>query len=195
VETALIKPAALTIRAQAAMGIAAEEFDRLVREHQQRIYRVLLVLVRDPDTAETLTQECFLRAYRKRASFRGEASVATWLVHIALNLARDHAKNRRRAFWKRLLFGSQDERVAAQMYATADPAASPEQVLAARQDAAAVWAVVEQLSPQQREAFVLRFVEEMPLAEIAAAMELNLGTVKVHLHRAVTAVRRQLKRH
>ena len=52
--------------------IAAEDFDRLVRLHQRRIYRVLLSVLRDAEAADTLTQECFLRAYQKRQSFRGE---------------------------------------------------------------------------------------------------------------------------
>jgi RNA polymerase sigma-70 factor (ECF subfamily) len=75
----------------------------------------------------------------------------------------------------------------------ADPQASPERALAARQEVAAVWSVVEELSPQQRGVFVLRFVEEMPLEEIARTLELEIGTVKSHLHRAVSAVRKRLK--
>jgi RNA polymerase sigma-70 factor (ECF subfamily) len=60
-----------------AEGIAAEEFDQLVRSHQRRIFRLLFSLVRDRDLADNLTQDCFLRAYQRRATFRGEASVET----------------------------------------------------------------------------------------------------------------------
>ncbi|HEV8383868.1 MAG TPA: sigma factor, partial [Candidatus Acidoferrales bacterium] len=84
---------------RATTGLRAEDFDEIVREHQQRIFRFLRSLLRDSDAADTLTQECFLRAYRKRASFRGEASVATWLTRIAINLATDYRRNRRCAFW------------------------------------------------------------------------------------------------
>lgn len=138
-ETALTKPAAIASH-PAATGIAAEDFDQLVRQHQRRIHRVLLALVRDADVADTLTQECFLRAYQKRASFRGESSVQTWLVRIAINLARDQAKSRRIGFWRRLFHSSQDDGVAARMQAVADPVASPEQIFLARQDVATVWA-------------------------------------------------------
>jgi len=95
--------------ARADRGLAAEEYDAIVRAHQRRIYRVLLGLVRDPDAAATLTQECFLRAYRHRRSFRGEASVGTWLVRIAVNLAADHSRNRRTAFWRRLFAAAKPE--------------------------------------------------------------------------------------
>ena len=80
-----------------------DDFDQVVREHQKRVYRVAFLLVRDHDAADTVTQECFLRAYNNRKGFRGECSVGTWLLRIAVNLARDHARNRRASFWKRLV--------------------------------------------------------------------------------------------
>ncbi len=184
---------ALAARAGSAQGIAAEEFDAIVRLNQRRIYRVLLALVRDADAADQLTQECFLRAYQKRASFRGEASVETWLVRIAVNLARDHSKNRRTTFWRRLLGSTTPEEVTAAATNQADPHASPERALEARQEVAAVWLAVDELSPQQRSIFLLRFVEEMPLREIARAMGVEVGTVKSHLARAVGAIRRRFE--
>lgn len=166
--------------------ITAEDFDRLVRLHQQRIYRVLLTVLRDAEAADTLTQECFLRAYQKRHSFRGESAVGTWLVRIALNLARDHQKSRRQSFWRRLI-GSTSEAAAG----LADRQASPERVLLAREETRALARLVDQLPARQREVFLLRFVEEMSLEEIAQAMGLETGTVKSHLSRALTAVRRK----
>ena len=180
--------------ARADQGLAAEEFDAIVRAHQRRIYRVLLGLVRDPDAAATLTQECFLRAYRHRRSFRREASVGTWLVRIAVNLAADHGRNRRTAFWRRLFAAAKPEGAAAPSADdTADPRASPELQLAVREQLQAVWSAVEGLSAQQRTAFVLRFAEEMTLEEVAQAMSLEVGTVKAHLARALGALRKQLK--
>jgi len=170
---------------------ALDDFTPLVELHQQRIYRVLLGMVRDPDAAQTLTQECFLKAYQKRATFRGEASVDVWLVKIAVNLARDHRRSRLREFWHRL-FSSSGE-VAGLGQSLPDPRPSQEQVLLGREEAAGVWAAVEKLAPQQRAVFILRFVEEMSLEEIAAATSLKVGTVKTHLFRAVRAVRRQHK--
>src|SRR5262245_52741665 len=87
----------------AAQNITAEDFDAIVRRHQRRVHRFLLMLLRDPDEADNLTQECFLRAYQNRSTFRGESSVETWLLRIAANLAHDHARSRRAGFWKRLL--------------------------------------------------------------------------------------------
>jgi RNA polymerase sigma-70 factor (ECF subfamily) len=74
----------------------------------------------------------------------------------------------------------------------ADPGAGPEQVAVAREQLAAVWAVADDLAPQQRTIFLLRFAQEMSLAEIADALELEVGTVKAHLFRAVGTVRMKL---
>jgi RNA polymerase sigma-70 factor (ECF subfamily) len=173
-------------------GITAA-FNDLVREHQRRIYRILLTLVRDMDAAETLTQECFLRAYAKRGDFRGEASVGTWLVRIAINLARDHAKSRRLAFWRLLTRDGRSGDPLAIALHLSDPEPLPDRVFIARERLAAVWAKVAGLPRRQRTCFLLRFVEGMPLEMIARAMELEVGTVKSHLARAVGAVRRHLK--
>ncbi|MGD0228385.1 MAG: sigma-70 family RNA polymerase sigma factor [Terriglobia bacterium] len=174
-------------------GIAAEEFDSIVRSHQRRVFQVLFSLVRDHDLADNLTQDCFLRAYQNRATFRGEATVETWLIRIAVNLARDHLRNRRMAFWRNILQrGSSPEGEAGEIDIP-DPAPSAERAILAREQLAAAESVLEKISPQQRLAFSLRFFEEMPLEEIARAMQLEVGTVKAHLFRAVSAVRNKLK--
>ncbi|MGH9648911.1 MAG: RNA polymerase sigma factor [Terriglobales bacterium] len=172
--------------------IAAENFDRLVCLHQRRIYRVLLAVLRDAEAADTLTQECFLRAYQKRQSFRGEAAVGTWLVRIALNLARDHQKSRRQSFWRRLI-GSASEDTEAAAAGLPDGQASPERVLLAREQARAVARTVDHLPARQKEVFLLRFVEEMTLEEIAQATDLEIGTVKSHLSRALATVRQKTR--
>jgi len=182
----------IPLQQKAGLGMATlDDLTHLVQAHQQRIYRLLLGMVRDPDAAEILTQECFLKAYRKRASFRGEASVGVWLLKIAVNLGRDHRRSRWREFRDRSF--SSNEEGAELGRKLPDPHASQEQALLGREEVAAVWAAVEGLSAQQRAAFVLRFVEEMSLEEIAEAMSLRLGTVKTHLFRALRAIRQKVR--
>jgi RNA polymerase sigma-70 factor (ECF subfamily) len=175
----------------AARNITAEEFDALVRRHQRRVHRLLLMLLRDPDEADNLTQECFLRAYQSMGSFRGECSLETWLLRIAANLARDHVRNRRTSFWRRLLgIGEDDDGWAEKVPAHG---ASPEQALMAREEVRAVWEAANQLSQQQRAVFMLRFVEDMELNEIATVLGLQAGSVKTHLFRALQNVRSKMK--
>lgn len=172
-------------------AISETRFDEVVRQYQRRVYRFLYVLVRDADAADTLTQECFLRAYQKWSGFRGECSVKTWLLQIALNLARDHGKNRKAGFWKRLV-GLDDETTEFVQRAASDQP-SADRVIAAKQRLQAVWGVVGALPEQQRTIFLLRFAEEMTLEEVAGLMGLSVGTVKAHLFRATGKVRERLK--
>ncbi len=185
--------------APAASGIAEREFEILVALHQRSIYRLLLGLTRDPDAAETLTQECFLKAFQNRTGFRGEASVKTWLMRIAINLAYDHRRSRRVQFWRKLfqrnveregaMNSSPADAIEPLLETIADQRSSAEQQLLAREHLAAVWEVVGRLSNQQRSVFLLRFVEELSLEEIAQAIGVSVASVKTHLRRATLAVR------
>lgn len=175
----------------ARQGLAAEEFENVVRQHQRQVYRVLFLLTHNADTADTLTQETFLRAYQSRASFRGECALNTWLLRIATNLAQDHARNRRAGFWKRLV-GLGDDGGETQLDFP-DSLPSPERVLLARKELEAVWKSALTLPSRQRTIFLLRFAEEMSLQEIAEVMGLRVGSVKTHLFRAVGTVRDRLK--
>jgi RNA polymerase sigma-70 factor (ECF subfamily) len=148
------------------------------------------MLAKDRDTADTLTQECFLRAYQARESFRGECRVETWLLRIALNLVRDHAKNRRAGFWKRLIGWDESDEKATEAVSHLP---SPERAFIVRAELQAVLDSVNKLSRQQRTIFLLRFVEEMPLIDIAAVLGLKIGSVKAHLFRALTNVRAEMK--
>jgi len=174
-------------------AISSKSFDEIIRQHQRRVYRVLYLLLKDADAADTLTQECFLRAYKKRESFRGECRIETWLLRIAVNLARDHGKSRRASFWRRLigLEDAEGSETVPRQFPGSQP--SPERVLLAREELEAVWAAVASLSQQQRTIFLLRFAEEMSLAEIAAILSLSVGTVKAHLFRATAKVRETVK--
>jgi RNA polymerase sigma-70 factor (ECF subfamily) len=91
-----------TMTMATAQEIAAQEFSTVVTTHRPQIFRFLLASTRDIDLAETLTQECFLKAHRNWGGFRGESSAMTWLMRIAINLQKDHWRNRRMQFWRQV---------------------------------------------------------------------------------------------
>jgi RNA polymerase sigma-70 factor, ECF subfamily len=170
--------------------LAAEEFSRVAAAHRPQIFRFLLASTRDPDLAETLTQECLLKAHRNWHGFRGDSSALTWLMRIAINLQKDHWRNRRLQFWRSTQQHAVDLDEASEWLPSG--ASGPEQQLLARERVQSVWRAVEGLSGRQRSIFLLRYVEEMEIAEIAAATNLSEGTVKAHLSRAVNRVRTEL---
>jgi RNA polymerase sigma-70 factor, ECF subfamily len=173
-----------------AEELAAEEFARVVATHRQQIFRFLLASTRDMDLAETLTQDCFLKAHRHWSSFRGESSAITWLMRIAINLQKDHWRNRRVQFWRHTRSNAVDSEEASEWLPSGE--SSPERQLLAREQVKRVWRAVEELSERQRTVFLLRYVEELDIAEIGRATGLSEGTVKAHLSRALGRVRGEL---
>jgi RNA polymerase sigma-70 factor, ECF subfamily len=164
-----------------------DDLDTIVALYQPRVFRFLLAQLRDRDAAETLTQETFLRAWNARESFREDCSVATWLIRIALNLARDHTRTGRFRFWRQISHTAIDVTDIASSLPSHE--GSAESRLIAQQQVALIWETVAQLSPRQRTVFLLRFLEEMDIPEIATVTGLPLGTVKSHLYRALHVVR------
>ena len=164
-----------------------DDLETVVALYQSRVFRFLLATLRDRDAAETLTQETFLRAWTARASFREDCSLPTWLIRIALNLARDHTRTGRFRFWKHLSTSAVDvDEVAASL---PNREVSAEAQLIAQQQVALIWQTVDGLSPRQRTIFLLRFLEELEIPQISAVTGLPLSTVKSHLYRALNIIR------
>ena len=166
----------------------ATPFDDIAQVHalyEERIFRFLLFSVRDRDIALSLTQDTFLKAWRTRASFRGDCAVPTWLMRIAVSLLRSHTRTETFQFWKKASATAVD----VSAVELRSEASSAEGRLVTRERLKAVWDAVEKLPAQQRTVFLLRFVEEMDLAEIVEATGVKLPTVKSHLYRALDNVR------
>ena len=170
-----------------AEQLAERDFASVVATHRAQIFRFLLASTRDVDLAETLTQDCFLKAHRNWSSFRGESSAMTWLMRIAINLQKDNWRNRRLQFWRQTRANAVDLDEASDWLPSGERSA--EQQMLAREQVAKVWNAVDNLSERQRTVFLLRFVEELELREIANATGLSEGTVKAHLSRALSRVR------
>ncbi len=79
-----------------------DDMASIVATYEQRIFRFHLISIRDRDVAQSLTQDTFVRAWAARDTFRGDCSISTWLMRIALNLIRDHTRTDRFRFWKRV---------------------------------------------------------------------------------------------
>ena len=186
---------AVTIDVPGNLAVAAsssllDDFDSVVEQHWPRIYRYAYAALHDADEAQSVAQDCFVRAYRARSQFRGESTLATWLIQIAVNLVRDRIRTRRLQFWKTVSARSVEVGEAGRWLS--DRAPTPEAQASTRQQVAEVWKAVDSLSSRQRTVFLLRFVEGMDLAEIAEVTGIKQGTAKAHLFRALSAVRQRV---
>jgi RNA polymerase sigma factor (sigma-70 family) len=158
-----------------------EHFEALVVAQQDRLFTIALRTTGDRGDAEELVQDCFVRAYRALGAWPAdrirELKLRGWLTTILLNAGRNRARVRRVPTTE-LAFEP-----------GAEPAADP----LARRDERETWArLLATLSPAQRTAVVLRHVDGMSYAEIAAALGRPEGTVKAHVHRGLAALRTAL---
>jgi RNA polymerase sigma-70 factor (ECF subfamily) len=163
-------------RARAGNDAALREiYDR----HAASITRRLAHATGDPELARDLTQDAFVTAFDRIDRFRGDSSLGTWLHAIAFNHLRDRRKKARReqSLWERL---------------RGRPPLSPiepDRELQAREDLARLQAALAQLPDVQRDAFVLRVVEQLSLEEAAAILGARVATVSYRARRAEDSVR------
>jgi RNA polymerase sigma-70 factor (ECF subfamily) len=169
-------------------------FDLLVERYQERAYRIAWSIVRDREDARDCSQEAFIRLHESAGSFAGQSKFSTWFYRIVVNCCLDH--QRRRRGWRRLV-GWRDRRDDAAdepdpVEQAPAPVSDPVEGLDAERRMSRVWALVEELSPQQRAAVTLSCREGLATKDIAAILSLSEATVRVHLHRALSTLRRRL---
>lgn len=165
-------------------------FETLMREHAPKVVGLATRLLGDRSEAEDLAQEAFLRLHKALPGFRGESSIATWLYRTTTRLAIDHL--RREKLKRKLFFFRQSDDDPDPMETVGDPRSNPVRDLQSRQAMLRLRQAMGKLSARQRAVFVLRHHEGLPLQEIATLLGLETGTVKIHLHRAVTTLRAEL---
>jgi RNA polymerase sigma-70 factor (ECF subfamily) len=180
----------IPLRQQVNFISELEDIDALMQLYGPRLQRYVAFSLGDQDLAESITQDCFLKAYQGRESFRGDCSVSTWLFSIANNLVRDQIRTKKFQFWRKARATSVD--IAELASFMPSDVSSPERLLLVNEKAQQVKDALEGLSVNQRRAFLLKFSEELDLDEISATMGMPVNTVKTHLRRAVTAIRAQL---
>ncbi len=165
-------------------------FALLVARYQERAYRIAWSIVHSAEDARDLSQEAFVRLYRTAGSFRGQARFSTWFCRIIVNLCLDH--RRRGRWWHRLVAGGAErgEDGASLVERQPAPPVDPLDVLARAQRMKQVWEAVAELPSRQRAALLLQVQEDLPTSEIAVVLNCSEATVRVHLHRALTTLRR-----
>ena len=167
-------------------------FDQLVVRHEDRVYNMALRMLGNADDALDLAQEVFLSAYRALGTFESKSLFSTWLYRVTVNRCRDEL--RRRATVKH----TRPRPLGAPLGddAPSDPPArtgSPVDAAIQRESLDLVADAVAALPADAREALVLRDVEGLEYEEIAAVLEVPLGTVRSRLHRARSLLRDRLR--
>jgi RNA polymerase sigma-70 factor (ECF subfamily) len=174
----------------------AAAFNRLVEDRSGEVYALLYRLTEDPEEARDLTQETFLRAFQAIAHFRGDADLRTWLYRIAINQARNRWRwwrRRRRSDTVSLDASTGEDGQPLGLRLCDTSQADPEQNALARERESRLRSALRSLGHSYRETVILRDIEGLSYEEIAATLEISVGTVKSRLARGRLELRRKLE--
>jgi RNA polymerase sigma factor (sigma-70 family) len=181
----------LELVAKAKAGEQAS-FEILMKRYHDSIFYMLLKMVHNRDDAEDLTMEAFGKAFNNIANYSADYAFSTWLFKIATNNSIDFI--RKKKFKTTSIERTSDTEDGETIpLSVKDHAANPEESMVKEQRAAKIRAAIEELSPKYRSLIELRYLEELSYEEIAAKLELPLGTVKAQLFRAKDMLYNALK--
>ena len=162
---------------ESPLGSASSEFDAFYTEHNRAVYYLALRMLGDPQRAEDATHDVFLKAYRKMDTFRGEASLKTWLYRIAIN----HCRNLQQTWHNRHIFSNADEAVWDNAVAQTD---SPLRVLETKELGERIQKTLDELPEEYRLLLLLVADQELSYEEVGALTEQTADAVRGKLHRA-----------
>jgi RNA polymerase sigma factor (sigma-70 family) len=155
-------------------------FEQLVRDHQAMVFGTLLRLTGSREHVDDLAQEVFLRLYRALPGFRGEALITTYLYRIAVNVAQDEWKRRRREDRSHISLSDETSNWEDRLE---HPDRNAEQQIEEREFQQLVEEQLQLLSQIERTVLVLYHQEERTYEQIAYVLSVPIGTVRTHLHR------------
>jgi RNA polymerase sigma-70 factor (ECF subfamily) len=167
------------------------QFTSLVIAEQRRIFALCQRLLNDREEADSAAQDVFLKAWRAMdQDGLALAEPARWLTRVAVNACLDRLRSRRWQIWRRRPSAADEEVI---LQHAPERAPTSEDRYFASQIARRLQHALRNLSDRQRAVFTLRHYEEMSLEEIARTLDLDVGTVKAHLSRALVKLREELK--
>ncbi len=184
---AMVDRLGASLEAQAS----TREFGAWMASEQRRIFLLCRRMLDDIGEADSATQDTFIKAWRSlnRSESKDLDDPARWLTRIAINTCLDRLRSRRWQFWRKRP-APDDEQTILQLAPASGPNA--EDRIFATQIGQRLQSALDKLSLRQRAVFALRHYEDRSLADIAGILDLDVGTVKVHLFRAIEKLREEL---
>jgi RNA polymerase sigma-70 factor (ECF subfamily) len=171
-----------------AQGGDQYALNELIRKHEQRAYQYAFRLTRNPDEAADVVAEAFVRVYNALPNFKGNSAFSTWLYRILTNCFLDMRKKDKSRYTVPLettvpgIDGEMERQIE-------DPGRTPEEESERQERERRIESAVDHLPEYQRAMIVMYHAEQMPYEEIAAALDLPIGTVKSRLNRARLSLR------
>ena len=167
-------------------------FRIIMQRHNRRLYRCARSIVRDDNEAEDIVQEAYVNAFSNLASFRGDSSLATWLMRITLNEALARVRRRRPTVELAALDTVERDKAQVIPFPLTAMNTDPERTAAQREIRRLLERAIDDLPEPFRVVFVMREIEDMSVEETADFLGLRQATVKTRLHRARRLLRKAL---
>jgi RNA polymerase sigma-70 factor (ECF subfamily) len=164
-------------------------FEILVRRYMEKAFHIALNFTRNTEEAKDLSQDAFLRAFTRIKQFDGRSSFYTWFYRLVVNICLDFTRRKNKIGWESLEAMSDGAPERAEL---TDVSSLPEDMAMAREAKRRADRTLETMSNKQRTAFLLRNHQGLSIADIAKVMKTTEATVRVYLHRAVSALRQSL---
>ena len=168
-------------------------YETLIVVYQQPVYNLVVRLMNEPADTADVVQEVFLKVFRNIHSFRSNSSLKTWIYRIAVNEAYNHRRWFCRHQRQEVALSGNDEATHSYEEKLTDPGRSPYDLASSVETRALVEEALAKLSPKFRTAVVLRDIEDLSYEEIAAILDISLGTVKSRILRGREALRKLLE--
>jgi RNA polymerase sigma-70 factor (ECF subfamily) len=170
---------------------STREFGAWMASEQKRIFLLCKRMLQDIGEADSATQDTFIKAWQSlnRSGSKDLDNPASWLTRIAVNTCLDRLRSRRWQFWRKRPAPADEENIL--KLATASGPNAEDRIFAS-QIGDRLQRALDKLSLRQRAVFALRHYEDRSLADIAGILDLDVGTVKVHLFRAIEKLREEL---
>ena len=159
-------------------------FSIFYTRYAQKVYNTALSYSKNVVEAEEITQDVFIKIYQKASTFKGKSSVNTWVYRIAVNTSLNYTKKKQRL----TLLKKEHE------YAGDTDFQHPGALLENKENAATLFKVMDHLPPNQKIAFILSFIEDLPRQEVADIMEISLKATESLLQRAKKSMRIELEK-
>lgn len=166
-------------------------FEALLKKYRNLVYHVMIKMVRNPQEAEDLCQEAFIKAFNALASFNEEFAFSTWLMKIATNNCIDFLRKKKlRTYSIDEPIQYKDDQVQIEL---PDHDPTPEKQMLNEERSNLIDEAIQSLPPRYRHVIVLRHKEEKSYEDIAEILKLPLGTVKARIFRAREMLNKKIK--
>ena len=170
----------------------APAFDLLVGRYQKRAWRLARSMLGNDADANDVSQDAFIRLYESAGRFDGRSRFSTWFNRILVNLCIDHY--RRNRWWRKFVPISDPDDTEAPVFDPPSPEPGPELETIRGLEIGRLREALGRLSPNQRAALLLQVQEGCSSREIAAALNCTESTARVHVHRAIAQLKKELKK-